>query len=294
MDMKPILVPVDFSKSSENAVRYALHLGKILKTNLYLCHAFLVPTEAVGSHQVAWPLFDYSSLDDFYEEELKKLADKLQICENEKPDTSSFFPAISCSAENGNKTKVINQFANRRKTGFIVIGLSGASAVKLFFMGSLSRSLLESTSKPVLFIPKGLRFKRLKKIAFATDLNAGDIQVINSFIPWVAFFGAELVITHVIDYLHDTVVHRNESDDFLKDIGNKINYDRIYFRTVSGKYIDEGLDWLTQHGQIDMLAVVHHQKGPVAGFFQSSHTKELVRNISLPLMVFPYGVHFTF
>jgi nucleotide-binding universal stress UspA family protein len=292
--MKPILIPVDFSKSSENAARYAVHLSKTLKTNLYLCHAFVVPAEAVGRPQVAWPLFDYSALYDFYEEELKRLADKLQRSENEIADFSSFLPAISYIAETGNTTEVINQFAHHKKVGLIVIGLSGASALSLFFMGSVSRDLLESTSNPVLFIPKGQRFKRLKKIAFATDLNAGDIQVINSFIPWIAFFGAQLVITHVIDNEHDTAEHVKQSNDFLRDVGNKINYDRIYFRSISSHYIDEGLDWLTQHGQIDMLALVHHQKGPVARYFQNSHTKELLRRITVPLMVFPSGVHFTF
>jgi len=292
--MKPLLVPTDFSKPAGNAAKYALHLCKILKTDIYLCHAFLVPADAMGSAQTGWPLIDYSSLDKYYEEALDKLGDKLERYEKEIPDAGDYHPVISCSAESGNIVDVIDQQAAKNEPGMIVMGMSGAGAVSRFLIGSVSRSMLQKASNPVLLIPQNIRFKKLKKIAFATDLNDSDIEVINSFVPWIAFFDAELVIAHIVDDMHDTLSHQNEVNAFVKDVGNKINYDRIYFRRVDSHTIDEGLDWLAGHGHVDLLAMVHRQKGALSMIFRTSHTRKLAGHIHLPLLVFPSGKHFTF
>ena len=291
--MKPILVPVDFSKPAENAARYAVHLCETVKSNLLLCHAFLVPAEAVGSAQIAWPLYEYSTLEDYSKGELEKLAKKLEDHERSISSPRAFRPAISCVTEAGNATDVISHLADDKIIGLIVMGLSGSGAVSRFFMGSVARKTLEKVSHPVLLIPKNIHYKMLKKIAFATDLNNGDIKIINSFVPWIALFGADLVITHIVDDLHDTVVHQKESDEFVKDIGNKINYDKLYFRRVESRHIDEGLNWIMQNGRIDMLAMVHHHKGAVSTLFGLSYTKEVMSQLTIPLLVFPEDKSFT-
>jgi len=292
--MKPILVPTDFSKPAGNAAKYAINLCGILKTNIYLCHAFLVPADAMGSAQTAWPLIDYSSLDKYYEKALNKLAGKLEDYGQEIPDGKNFQPVISCAAESGEAIEVIEQQAAKNKPGMIVMGMSGAGAISRFLIGSVSRRLLQKSSYPVLLIPQKVRFKMLKKIAFATNLNDNDIDVINSFVTWIAFFNAELVIAHIVDDKDDPVLHQKEVDEFMKNVGNKINYDRIYFRQVASHTIDEGLDWLAGHGQIDMLAIVHHQHGALSRIFLHSHTLKLAGHTHLPLLVFPSGRHFTF
>jgi len=292
--MKPILVPVDFSKPAEHAARYAVQLSKIMKSNMVLCHAFLAPTEAVGSAQIAWPLVEYATLDEMYKAQLNDLLSKLEIYHQAISGADSFHPVILCAAEMGNTIEVIKHLAADKKAGLIVMGMSGAGAVSRFFMGSVSRQLLEKARCPVLLIPKNYTFKPVKKIGFATDLNEGDIKVINSFVDLAEILGADLVICHVTDHLHDTVLHNKESEEFIIEVRNKINYDSIYFRHIESYDIDEGLEWLTREGHIDMLAMVHHQKGLWGRIFDSSHTKKIVGHIPLPLLVFPAGVHFTF
>ncbi|MBK7854728.1 MAG: universal stress protein [Bacteroidetes bacterium] len=41
--MKKILVPVDFSDNSENALEYACELGKKLNAEVFILHSYHVP-----------------------------------------------------------------------------------------------------------------------------------------------------------------------------------------------------------------------------------------------------------
>lgn len=291
--MKPILVPVDFSKPAENAARYAMRFSKIVKSNLILCNAFLVPAEATGSGQIAWPLYEYSKLENISMDQLEGLAKKLKITDQAISSPSSFHPTVSCSAVAGNITEVLNDLHHAEKVGMIIMGMSGAGVVTRLLMGSASRRTIEHVQCPVLLVPSDFKFGEIRKIALASDLGKADLEVIHSLAALAAQFEADLVITHVTDF-HDTAEHHKKSEAFLKEVTNKINYNRIYYRHVKNADIDQGLDWLAENGKIDLLAMVHHQKGLLSRIFSGSHTKSLLGHIGIPLLVFPAGKHFTF
>ncbi len=292
--MKPILVPVDFSGPAENAARYAVYISRLMKSNIYLCHAFLTPAGTPIGDQVIWPLYEDSELEQINKDQLRDLAKRLEIKDYAMPILSSFHPKIFCAAVAGNTKDVFIQLINEKRIGLVIMGMSGAGAVARFFMGSVSRETIEHVDCPVLLIPSGVKFSAIRKIAFATDLSSSDVEVIHSLAALAKHFEADLVVTHITDEHHDNPQHHKTSEAFLRDVTNQINYDRIYYRHVNNKDVDEGLDWLTENGRIDMLAMVHHKKGLFSRIFGRSHSKRQAGHISLPLLVFPSGRQFTF
>ena len=176
----------------------------------------------------------------------------------------------------------------------IIMGMSGAGAVTRLLMGSASRRVIEQAQCPVLLMPSDFKFSEIRKIALASDLGKADLEVIHSLTALAAQFEADLVITHVTDDFQDTAEHQKKSEAFLREVTNKINYNRIYYRHVKNADIDQGLDWLAENGKIDLMAMVHHQKGLLSRIISGSHTKSLLGHIGIPLLVFPAGKHFTF
>jgi len=291
--MKPILVPVDFSTPSENAARYAVHLSKNINSNLILCHSFFVPADPVGG-QLSWPLYEYSTLEDICIEQLEGLAKKLEITDQSISSPNSFHPAIFCSAVAGGAYDMLNKLIHEKKAGMIIMGMSGSGAISRFFLGSVSRQTIEHAEFPVLLVPSECKFRGIKKIALATDLSSSDVDVILSLTALAAHLDADLVVTNITDEFHDTPENYEKSEDFIKKLANKNKYDRIYYRQVRNEDIDEGLDWLIENGKIDLLAMVHRQKGLFSRMFTGSHTKKLANHVSLPLLVFPDGRKFEF
>jgi nucleotide-binding universal stress UspA family protein len=291
--MKPILVPVDFSKSADNAAQYAVHLSKNIGSNIFLCHSFFVPGDAVGN-QIAWPLYQYSTLEKSSTAQLGNLAKDLEVRDRGLTSPSSFHPSIFYSSASGGTTDMLEELLAEKRAGLIVMGLSGASAVSKFLFGSVSWETIEHAQCPVLLVPAEFRFKGLKKIAFATDLGSTDIQVIHSLAALAAHFSADLVVIHVSSEKQLASENDKQSETFLNEITNKVNYDRIYYRQIKNEDIDKGLDWLIENSEIDMMAMVHHKKGLLSKVLGGSHTKQLAGHISLPLLVYPSDQQCTF
>lgn len=284
--MKNILVPIDFSECAENALSYAISLAKVIKFNIHICHSIVpIANNAMYGITVVTP-----SEDESYIERttlfLKTFAEK--IIEQENLNTAHT-PTLTYSIENTDVNEAINQLIDVHKFDLIVMGLSGAGAVEKFLVGSTSRKQIDQTKIPTLLIPKNASYRKVDKIAFATDLNVCDMNVIQNMTRQFCRFEPEILLCHINGLTSDFHDPYSKANIFLKNVTGKINYAKIYYRHIQQKNINDGLLWLTQKGDVDILAMVHRKKGMFADFAFGSHTQKMAKTISIPLMVLPEG-----
>ncbi|SEM70351.1 Nucleotide-binding universal stress protein, UspA family [Mucilaginibacter gossypiicola] len=292
--MKTILVPTDFSAPAHNAASYALNLAKNIRTGVTLCHAIKVPSEAPMAAQVPWPLEDYASLKEEADQELKHLSVTLR---HEVPfeKIASGHEFIGTHSATGEVTDVIRNTFEEQKCVMVVMGMSGEGAVSRFFLGSNTQEIINKSTFPVLLIPAEARFRPIFKIAFATDLSRGDIELIHSVASLAYYFNAELLITHITDDKFETGDDKQKVDEFLKEVTCKANYPKIYYKHIKSIDVMHGLDWLCEHGVIDMLVMVHRRLSPLGQLLGFSYTQKLSHHIEIPLLMLPEGlpaVHF--
>jgi nucleotide-binding universal stress UspA family protein len=292
--MKPLLVPVDFSRPANNAARYALQLGKKMKSNLFLCHAYPVHAEQVEAEGIAWALYEGSTQQDVSDKKLEKLATELKIKDEDRSNPASFHPAIFYGAVGGNTIEVIRELSADHKIGMIVLGSSGTGAVSKFFTGSVARSVIDTAGYPALLVPAHAYFKEIRKIAFATNLDHAEIPAIHSLSNFARQFGAEVVLTYISGKQHNDPELDKQATAFQEEVARRIPYEQIVYRHVQHTDIDEGLNWLADEGNIDLLAMVHRNRGLLSGIFSGSHTRKLAARDRLPLLVFPAAGAYTF
>lgn len=285
--MKTILIPTDFSPNADHAAQYAFELGKHMKAGLKLCNAIMVPAAARMSPQVAWPLMDLSTLRKDAVQHLNKLSKKLK----KEDKTTDEQPPVEILAEVGTVPEVLKMIAEKEKINLVVMGTSGAGGLNRFFLGSTSRDLIDHADFPILLVPPGTNFKPLKRIAFATDLTEGDLELIHSLALFAKPFNAEILIVHITPDDFDAEVHQKKVDDFLNEITCKVHYHKVYYRHVKDMGIDEGLTWLTKNVDVDILAMVHRRHTFLQRLFEGSHTQKLAVHVKLPLLVFPPKTH---
>jgi len=291
--MRTILVPTDYSKPARNAAFYALHLANALKSNIDLCHAFGLPIESPMLGQTAWSVYEYPALQEENTKELKKLAKALE--DRGKviwgDEAFPYHPSIYYRCEGGNAVSVINNMAADKNPLLIVMGMQGAGLLTRFIFGSNSIQMIENTKYPLLLIPSGCKFKGLKKIAFATDLNKKDIKTAQLLIQFAKYFDAELLISHIIqsntDVIQD-VDYEHKKEMFLKNLSGKICYNCIY-----SENIDYGLEIL-KNKDIDMLVMGHHDKSFFKRLFLGSHAARQASELEIPLLTIPENgdIHF--
>jgi nucleotide-binding universal stress UspA family protein len=288
--MKSILVPIDFSKPSENAARYALHLGKYIKANITLCHAVYIPVEVPMQAFDSWPGYELPVLKEESVKALEEVASKMwnKVIDCSMP--TAFAPQITCTAEVGGVTDVITQFAEQQKPTLTIMGMTGAGSLARLLFGSISRSMIDKTRHPLMLVPEEFLFDKIRKIGFATSLVDDDIEVIHALACFARYFDADLLVAHVSDINDSDESHQNRFKNFLTDVTCKIDYDKIYFRQLDGEDVDEGLNWLAKNGLIDLLVMVHRQKGWFESLF-FSHTHSKANYLSMPLLIMPAGLH---
>jgi nucleotide-binding universal stress UspA family protein len=281
--MKKILIPIDFSVCADNAVHYAIQLARVAKADIHICHA-IVPIES----NIMFGIAVSTQNDDKTfliktEQHLKAYAEKISREEDLNNKNS---PTLNYSFAEGTVKEVINNLIDNQ-IDLIVMGLSGAGEIKRFMMGSNSRDQIEHSKIPILLIPRKAHFNKIKKIAFATDLNVGDMNSIQNIARLFCRFEPEVLLSHINGLPSDFHNPDSKANLFLKTVTGKINYSKIYYRHIQQKNINDGLMWLTEKGQIEVLAMVHRHKGIYAEFFHRSHTQQMAKQITLPLLVLP-------
>jgi nucleotide-binding universal stress UspA family protein len=136
-----ILVAVDMSKHSKNALDYASLMAEKCRAELILVNVFDA-FERVGSTR--------KKLEEIAEMLRKDSSGKL----NEYVNEARKLGVTNVRAERieGNPAEMILKIARREKPDMIVVGSRGLSTAKEFLLGSVSHKITHHASCPVLIV----------------------------------------------------------------------------------------------------------------------------------------------
>jgi nucleotide-binding universal stress UspA family protein len=283
--MKKLLVATDFSANAKHAAEYGYLLAKQIKAGVFLCNIITVPAEMPGSGMVVWPMDEGDVLLDDSIEELKRLKAHLEQTDH----TETFRPPVDYLNETGTVKEIVNDVSSKQKIDFVIAGTHQPGGLDGFLLGDHTYDLINACIKPLLIIPATAHFAPIKKIAFASDFEhpENDLKEIYELIALAKMLNAEILITHVYNKNMDSLKFEKQIEQFLLEISNKANYPQIYYRILKQNPVESGLEWLCDHGQIDMLAMVHRAHGFFHTLFKGSHTQKMAKKINIPLLVFP-------
>nr|WP_121272023.1 universal stress protein [Pedobacter schmidteae] len=284
--MKKILVPTDFSVPAENAARYALALAKELKADVLICNAFKVPAEAPMASRVAWPLMNYAELKQEATSELDSLVKSLSnsFCSQE----GEYCPNLTYESSLGSVWEVVSMLVEKEKIDLVVMGGAGAGGLTQLLLGSNSREMIERANFPLLLIPFEAGFKKVKKIVFASDLSKDELEPLKVLSGFASQLGSRMVIAHITNKEVDPDgKQQDEINVFFQDVIAKINIPDIQYEYIWNIDIDNGLDWLSEEKDVDMIVLTHHRHHALYRMFVGSHTQKLSRHTKIPLLMFP-------
>jgi len=283
--MKTILVLTDFSIRADHAAHYALRLAQKIEADVLLCNVFFVPSRET-TEQVTWLADEYSAVEVNSKEDLRELTDRLNKQLTEGLPQGAFRPSVKYCGKAGHLVDVMNDIVYHNEIVLTVVGKHNASGVSTFLLGNHTREIIEKADCPVLVIPYLAPYKDLKKISFATDLTQG-IDVLKSLAGLAKYSDAEITITHVTDQK----ITYEEEKVFLKHFYAlatlKVPYSNIFYTAINNRTVTGGLDWLTEHNDIDMLVLVHRKRGFFERLLDNSVSQKMADHSKVPLLIFP-------
>jgi nucleotide-binding universal stress UspA family protein len=284
--MKNLLIATDFSPQAKHAAEYGYSLAKQLKANVLLCNALIVPAEISQAGMVACAMEEQDIMEDGSNSELQRLKAHLEITDH----TDKFRPAISYVNETGSVPDVVNNQITD-KTSLVVMSTHGGDFLGTLLLGDHSKNMIDCTTQLLLLVPPAARAKPVKKIAFATDFKTLDenVEAIYKLIPLAHLLNAEILITHVHHDKEQSQELLAWLREFIVELSNCAGYPNIYYRIIENTSTEDGLDWLCEHGDIDVLAMLHGKYDFIDRILTGSHTQKMAGHIQIPLLVIPAG-----
>lgn len=270
--MKTILVPIDYSEASNNALYYAVELAKFSGAKIVLLHAYQVP---IPTGEVPAMIISPEELEKENTARVKKIEKEVLKKTSEKTKIEHIIRA-------GFVTDEILSVATERNPDLIVMGVKGESGVSRVLIGSNTVSVIKRTKIPVLAVPLNCKFKKVEKIVLAYDYKGvTNNKVIEKLKLFINLFKAKVFVLDVVnpdavpEYENALAGIRIESA--LSGIKHS-----LYFPEAED--VVEEINTFTDTYKADWLVMLPHKHKFISALFHQSNTKQMVFHTHIPLL----------
>lgn len=289
VDVRKILVPVDFSDHSINACYYAVELATLFKSEILLFHSYYIPTlDAMSMGESAI----YSSTIDEHLQGIGETAEKnismlhkrlVEHIEKSKIEGVT----IDYKLENGFAEDEIMDEYSTYKPDIIVMGTSGRDEKKKKLYGSVTAEIIENVKVPVFAIPSKAKggLKSLKNIMYATNFDDTDFRAIHKLQYLTSPFNIKVFFVHISQ-------EKDEKSNEIKLEALKERLKKEYIgpdvvvETMKQKDAMEGFDAFISKNDIDIVAMLTHKRNFITRWLNPSLTRKMLFHSNTPLLVF--------
>ncbi len=277
--MENILVPVDFSENSKNALEFAQELALYLDAKIKVIHVMrpIVNTEYIQA--------DYD-----FEKDIQSRIQRL----NKFMESQINKEVASVLTRTNIKSEVIVGFAmekiilhaEKTDTDLIVMGTKGQGGVIDALFGSVSSNVSQKSNCPVLLVPKATKFKDFSKIMYASDFESSSNQLLEDIVDISSRFGADIHLVHVHP---EQSQHDFELEELIINqiIETKDPSTEMKFVTIWDEDIWHGLNVYARDHYMDLMVMVRSKKKFWDRILKESVTKKMIRDIKRPILIFP-------
>lgn len=268
--MKIILVPLDFSETSINALNYAVGLANDLQANIVLMHTEAVQQPGNEFNMLTYPLNDNLKIN-------LELLDKKAA---EITQSTNFKGTVTTCAEIGGLTANIEAYIANYPVSFVVMGITGhTTQIGKMLLGSNAVSVSKHIKIPVFIIPTNYMYKKIENIAYASDMNdeinLSQVQYINDILA------SNLNVLHVIAKDHLIDKEEAATDLYMEEQLTHTNH-KVYI--LSNDDVSNALLDFIKVKKMDLIIMEQKEYSFLHKLVYQSVTKEMAFNTPIPLL----------
>lgn len=258
--MKTILVGVDFTKSSENTLNYAILIAKQTHSKILLFHALTAPLIHSNSGLFFIAAENLTS-------GIEKKMKELQIQLSEKHKSVKFEIEITYD---GIRNRVAFLSKNH-KISLVVLGLEVKNKLMKLLTGTTALDLTGKINCPIITVPQKYKVHHITKMLIALD-NKEPIQLklsnlIHSTIKSLAI---ETEFVHIV----------TDKEAIL----NSIKYKRINITNFKSSNFESGLKTYAKKSNADLIMIISHHYSDLHNLFIETNSQKIILSSSIPVI----------
>lgn len=275
--MKKILVPVDFSTPSENALKVAAKLAKKNDAQVCVLHVIELAETIFGSEQF--------NVDDEQIVFFMKMAKKrfAKFMEKDYLKDIDYKDMVDI----GPTSKYISQYAKNENVDMVVMGSTGVSGLEEVLIGSNTEKIVRTSPVPVLVVKKEMEELDIKQVVFASDFDLESLKAYENAKRFADSFDAELKLLYVNlpgNQFYSTIEIHEQMRKFLNEAEVELNEDNVII--FNDYTIQLGVINAANTLKSDLIAMPTHGRRGLSHFFNGSIGEDVVNHSTLPVITF--------
>jgi nucleotide-binding universal stress UspA family protein len=273
-----ILVPVDFSDCADNAIRFAVAIALRTGAKLTLFHSVHLPLQT--GEMVAY------AVNELEREAAKQLGDKAEEITNWLEKERFRQLEVRHLVQVGFAADQVVLLAEDAHSDLVVMGTHGAGALEGRLLGSNASAVMRRLKCPVLVVPQDAEFAGFKRILYGTDMQEINRPALKLLADFAGHFDAELHVLHVLT--EGEKLGPEQANSFKDQFQKAVHYPKLGFHIVDAEAdtISEVVDEFVTRHNIELVAMLTHQRGFFDQLFHPSLTKKIAVQARGPLLAF--------
>lgn len=273
--MYKILVPVDFSKKSEFAVKMSAQIGKKIKSEIHLLHLVELPSGIVdmgaGSNFSIPASMMY----------LRKVKDKIIHLKNTFFDSDHI---IKYSIKFENPFEGIRNYTQKNDINLIVMGSKGVSDFEEMIIGSNTEKVVRTSNIPVVVVKTDNGKFKFKKLVFASNFDDENKAAFVDFLAFAKKFNSQIHLLKIntISNFESSYTTHKKIKDFVKGFNLKRKTITIY----NDASVVKGIINFAKEIDADVIALTTHGRSGLSSLFNGSIAKSVSKNVLRPVITF--------
>ncbi len=280
--METILAIIKEPGKAEDFIVYSASLAHDLKYKLHL--AFIQePSEFTLGQPPPSPA--YASFIKAQKVRAENALKQFEMQVKRLPDTIKDAISVDYSAEYADTVIFINEFVSNDKAHMVIME---EDEEKTFWSGSSTEMhVLNNADCPVWVIPNKSKYTPFKEIIYANDFQEEDLLTLQKLVDLTHALSPSITALHITD--NTGFDERVKEAGFDEIVRSKIDYRRISVISLKEDKDEPAAQLINSYAHrvnADLLVLLKENRSFIEKLFTSDPTLKIIREISLPVLVF--------
>jgi len=273
--IKKILVPVDFTETSETVISKATTLAKLLKADLLLLHV-------VAYNGYGFSILPEASALPTIAEIEKAVSAKMDEMQASIRKKYGITPEVYVST--GNIDSEVIDFSKNKKIDLIIMGTHGASGYKEMFIGSNSQRVVTLSDVPVLTMQKDTGKLGFENILLPIDNSVHSREKVVLATAIAKQFGAKIHILGLAGSTDKTDLNKFKIK--VESVEKYITSAKLpYKTTITEKSNLAGLAMeYAEENKCDLIIINTGHESKITGIFLGAFAQQIVNHSKIPVL----------
>jgi nucleotide-binding universal stress UspA family protein len=269
--MKKILVAVDFSECSLNALEHAITIAKKAEADLQM--AFVIKPESSREMFTEGPQTLGAMVKDKFEELIEKYHHQMGK------------QKLTYKIAEGKIYKEIVKLAEHKEIFLVVVGTHGSSGFEEFWIGSNAFRVVSASPKPTVSIRGGVNIKRnLERIVMPIDSTVETRQKVPFTAYMAGIFKAEVHILSIYSSGAENI--RSLVDGYSQQVMKHLEEENIRYKIVPmpcENLTDATIEYAHQI-DANLISIMTEQEKTAKNIILGPYAQQMVNHSPFPVL----------